>query len=107
MLDWHTQQAKRIQEHYFRPPPYAYLWLDYNPSGKLLSWCFTFMDMGMCHSLTAKSVTVCPQPDGSFLVNGIAYLTEKDAQDAVFGGHYAHFIQEFHRDLGVSGGMLE
>lgn len=99
MLNWHTRQTE-LQTRFFKPPPMAYLWVDYKPEGDYLSWCFNFMDLGMCHSISSKAI-VKALPDGTFLVDGLSFSNEDSALDAVFGGHYSHFIWELYRDLGV------
>ena len=99
-LDWHARQVE-LQTRFFRAPPLAYLWIDYKPEAHYLSWCFNFMDLGMCHSLSSKAV-VRRMEDGSYVVDKTTYGTEDEALAAVFGGHYAHFMYELYRDLGVS-----
>ena len=99
-MDW-PARTHEIQALHFRGPgPYTYLWIDYKPTSRLLSWCFTFMDLGMCHSLSGKA-TVEPCKAGAFLVDGMPFPNEASALAYVFGGHYAHFLREFYRELGV------
>ena len=97
-MDWPTR-AEEIQALHFKGPcPYAYLWIDYKPPARLLSWCFTFMDLGMCHTLVGKS-TVEACDSGTFLVDGRSHPNEASALAYVFGGHYAHFLEELYLDL--------
>jgi hypothetical protein len=104
-MDW-PARTHEIQARHFRGPgPYAYLWIDYKPAARLLSWCFTFMDLGMCHSLSGKA-TVEPAEPGGFLVDGLPFPDEPGALAHVFGGHYAHFLRELYRDLGVEHAMV-
>lgn len=99
VLDWDARQIE-IQSRFFRPPPYAYLWMEYAPKAHYLAWCFNFMDLGMCHSLSSKAI-VRIQPDGTYVVDDTPYPDEDAALEAVFGGHYAHFMSELYRDLRV------
>lgn len=99
VLTWDARQDE-IQTRFFRPPPKAYLWMEYRHAAHYLSWCFNFMDLGMCHSLSSRAV-VKALPDGTFLVDDVSYPDESSALEAVFGGHYAHFMSELYRDLHI------
>ena len=98
-MDW-PARTQEIQRRFFRAPPCAYLWVDFSHENSLLSWCFTFMDLGMCH--TISSTTTVVQKNGCFLVGRESWPTEDMALEAVFGGHYEHFLQEFYRDVGFT-----
>jgi hypothetical protein len=103
-MDWPTRTEEIQALHFKGPCPYAYLWIDYKPSARLLSWCFTFMDRGMCHTLAGKAtVEACNDPSGTFLVDGRSHPDEASALAFVFGGHYSHFLEELYRDCSVGG----
>lgn len=49
----------------------------------------------MCHSISSESTVITK--DGAFIVNDQAYPSEDMAMQAVFGGHYARFLDDFFR----------
>ena len=95
-MDW-PFRAQEIQKRFFRPPPYAYLWIDFTQDNNMLSWCFTFMDFGMCHTISGSTTVI--RKNGCFLVGQESWPSEDMALEAVFGGHLDHFLQEFYRDI--------
>jgi len=92
-----------IQSRYFRTGYKAFLWLDYDEKTALLSWSFTFLDFGMCHSLSGKAtVSSLPgTPPGFYSVNGTIHPSSDAAMHAVFANHYAEFMAQLYADLGV------
>ena len=99
-MDW-ADHTHTIQEEYFRPGPYAYLWIDYSQVDHLLTWCFTFMDLGMYHSISSHARVKCDD-QGVYTVDGKHPFSREQAIFMVFSGYYAHFIVELYRDLGIS-----
>lgn len=115
-MKWHTR-SQEIQERYFNTGRGTYLWVssparEYGPQE--VSWAFTFLDFGMCHTLAGCS-TVDRQlviPDGVtarksfdvYYVDGNIDnpLDEDGAMRAVFEGHHAQYVTELYRGLGVS-----
>lgn len=94
-MDWPTR-SDEIQTRFFRTGPKTFLWLDYGTlSPDLLQWSFTFMDLGMCHTLSGHARVQQP----GFLVNGRVFASESDALEAVFGGHYQKFVDGLYRDI--------
>jgi hypothetical protein len=99
-MDWHTR-TEEIQHRYFRSGKYAYLWIDYEPEvDTLLTWTFTFMDLGMYHTLSGHAHVFCPS-QGVFSVNGHSHANENAALDCVFAGHYARFLRRFYREMQI------
>lgn len=96
MIDW-VSRKDEIQARFFRPPPYARLWIEYSPVNDLLSWSFTFMDLGMCHTISYN--TTIAQENGSYRVGRESWPNEDMALEAVFGGHYNNFLNEFYMDM--------
>lgn len=98
-MDW-PDDAARIQARYFRPGHYAFLWVDYAPADHMLTWCFTFMEMNMYHSISSHATVFC-NDQGTYRVDGKDMLSREHAISTVFGGYYEHFMAELHRDLGL------
>lgn len=96
-MDW-PSRVREIQSRFFRPPPYAYLWINFAQDNNMLSWSFTFMEFGMCHTISSSAVVI--RKNGCFLVGRESWPSEDMALEAVFGGHLNHFLQEFYRDIG-------
>lgn len=94
-MDWHTR-ADELQARFFRTGSRTFLWLKHQQD--LLQWSFTFMDLGMCHTLSGHA-RVSPGPSGGYLVNQRQYATEDEALYAVFGGHYQAFVDRLYRDM--------
>lgn len=91
-----------IQPCYFRAGDKTFLWLDYNEETALLSWSFTFLDLGMCHTLSGRAtVSLVPNSPSAYMVNGQVHGTREQAMHAVFAGHYKDFIVQLYLDLGV------
>ena len=97
MLDWQSRTAE-IQALHFRGPPKACLWIKHDPASNLLEWTFTFMDMGLNHTISSFS-TVSRDKHGEFTVDGQSEPNEASALHSVFGGHYARCLQEIEQDL--------
>ena len=99
-MDWHTR-TEEIQHRYFRSGKYAYLWIDYEPEvDTLLSWTFTFLDLGMYHTLSGHA-HVSRLSQGVYSVNGRKHATENAALDRVFAGHYQLFLRNFYREMQI------
>ena len=97
-MDW-PARTHEIQTRFFRTGPRTFLWLEHGVfSQDLLQWTFTFMDLGMCHTLSGHA-RVIPVPTGGFLVNKNLYQTEEAAIHAVFGNHYPTFVDRLYRDM--------
>lgn len=96
-MDWESRSAE-IQALHFRPPPRACLWIKHDPASNLLNWTFTFMDMGMNHTVSSFSI-VARDEHGDFTVDGQAEPNEASALHSVFGGHYERCLQEISQDL--------
>jgi hypothetical protein len=97
-MDWHTR-TDEIQSRFFRAGPRTFLWLDYGTlSPDLLQWSFTFMDLGMCHTLTGHA-SANVLPSGGYLVNFKHHPTEEAALEAVFGEHYPGFVERLYKDM--------
>jgi hypothetical protein len=97
-MNWHTR-SEELQARYFRPAPYAYLWISKEMQGQT-HWSFNFMDLGMCHSLSGRN-HVSLTPTGSYLVDQLELPDETAALDAVFSGRYQKFVSQFYRDMRV------
>jgi hypothetical protein len=97
MLDWPSRSAE-IQALHFRPPPKAVLWIKHDAASNLLEWTFTFMDLGMNHTISSFSI-VARDEHGDFTVDGQSEPNEASALHSVFGGHYARCLQEISQDL--------
>ena len=97
-MNWHTR-SDELQERYFRPGPYAYLWISKDTQGET-HWSFNFMDLDMCHTLSGRA-QVSLTPTGTYLVDQQEHQDEAGALDAVFSGHYQKFIAQFYRDLRI------
>ena len=97
-MDWYTR-TDELQSRFFRTGPKTFLWLDYGRlSPDLLQWSFTFMDLGMCHTLSGHA-RADVLPSGGFLVNNTHYMIEDAALEAVFAGHYPCFVERLYRDM--------
>ncbi len=94
-MDWHTR-SNEIQARFFRTGSKTFLWLKHHQD--LLQWSFTFMDLGMCHTLSGHA-RVHSAPSGGYLVNQRPHSTEDEALLAVFGGHYQTFVDRLYRDV--------
>lgn len=97
-MDWPTR-SDEIQARFFRTGPKTYLWLDYGTlSRDLLQWSFTFMDLGMRHTLSGHA-RVLQAESGEYVVNGRGHASENDALESVFGRHYLDFVDRLYRDM--------
>jgi hypothetical protein len=96
-MDWPDHSA-HIQQRYFRTGEQTYLWINYTPADHLLTWCFTFMDLDMYHSISSHATVLCNE-QGTYRVDGKDMLSRNHALSTVFGGHYAHFMAELYRDI--------
>lgn len=97
-MDWHAR-TDEIQARFFRAGPKTCLWLDYGTLSKdLLQWSFTFMDLGMCHTLSGHA-RVQLAGAGEYVVNGRGHASENDALETVFGKHYQNFVDRLYRDM--------
>jgi hypothetical protein len=118
MLQWHTAaMSYEIQKRHFSVEKGTYLWIS-SPTrdhgAQRISWAFTFLDFGMCHTIAGCSTVDCQLivPDGvstfkashAYFVDGDMYkpLDEDEAIRAVFGGHHAHYVAEMYQGMGVS-----
>lgn len=100
-MDWTPGE---IQSRYFRTGDKTFLWLDYDEITALLSWSFTFLDLGMCHTLSGRAtVSLLPHTPPVYMVNGQSAATREQAMHAVFAGHYRDFLVQLYADLGVLG----
>jgi hypothetical protein len=99
-MDWHTR-TEELQSRFFRTGSRACLWIDkmgksVDPS--VLTWTFTFMDLGMCHTISGHA-RVVKSDDGAILVNDVRYPNEDAALEAVFADHYQKFLNHFYRQM--------
>lgn len=94
-MDWHTR-SNEIQARFFRTGSKTFLWLEQQQD--LLRWSFTFMDLGMCHTLSGHA-SVLQAESGEYVVNGWGHASENDALEAVFGKHYHNFVDRLYRDM--------
>jgi hypothetical protein len=100
-MDWNPDE---IQPRYFRAGDKTFLWLDYDEKTALLSWSFTFLDLGMHHTLSGRATVSClPGTPPAYTVNGAIQPSREAAMHAVFARHYAEFITQLYADLGVPG----
>lgn len=99
-MNW---DGNEIQSRYFRVGPGTHLWLDYDEKAETLLWCFTFLDLGMCHTLTGTATLTFPTlPDMMhYTVNGQTELDSDSAMQRVFAKHYQNFLTRLYIDLGV------
>ena len=98
-MDW-PDRADEIQARFFRTGTRTFLWLDYGTGGPtLLRWSFTFMDLGMCHTLSGRARVQQQQENKGWLVNGKEHASENDAMHAVFAGHFQSFVDGLYRDM--------
>jgi hypothetical protein len=98
-MNW-PERSEEIQRLYFRTGPYTYLWMKYDHSSQQLVWCFTFMDLGMCHSISSHTVVFC-DGNGMFCVDGENWVSETQALASVFDGHYTRFVWDLYTDMGI------
>jgi len=119
MIEWHhPEKSYEIQKRYFRTGKGTYLWINSPTTGEHgdeVSWAFTFLDFGMCHTVAGCS-TVEHQlviPDGvttfrsfdAYFVDGNVetVLDEEGAIHAVFDGHHARCVADLYQGMmGVS-----
>jgi hypothetical protein len=98
-MNW-EQRVKEIQNLYFRSGPYTHLWIEYKQITHQLAWCFTFLDLGLCNSVSSHALVTCSE-EGEYQVNGKKCDSEKQALDCVFANHYTRYIWEFYREMGL------
>jgi hypothetical protein len=93
-----TAVLESLKQEYFRSGPYTYLHLLQTPD--TIAWTFTFMDLGLCH--TIKS-THCITIDTyhTIHVDGKPQPSTASARSAVFGGRYAQRIRELYDEMGI------
>ena len=60
---------------------------------KLLELTFTFMDMGMYHTISSFAIISYNQ-HGNFMVDGQSEPNEASALFSVFGWHYSRYIAD-------------
>lgn len=122
MIEWHhPEKSYEIQQRYFSTGKGTYLWINSPTAGEhgdgqpqQVSWAFTFLDFGMCHTVAGCS-TVEHQlmiPDGvttfrsfdAYFVDGNVetVLDEEGAIHAVFDGHHARCVAGLYQGMGVS-----
>jgi len=100
-MDWHTR-TDEIQERYFRTGPRTCLWIEcakHDPT--ILTWSFTFMDIGMCHTISGHARVVKVSKNGPFKVNELEYPDENQALAAVFQGHLQDFQNRFYKQMSL------
>lgn len=99
-MDWTPSE---IQARFFRVGNQTFLWLDYNEDAALLSWSFTFLDLGMCHTLSGRAtVSLLPHSPPVYSVNGQIHDTREEAMHAVFANHFNDFMTQIYADLDIS-----
>jgi len=115
-MNWHFR-SQEIQERFFSVGKGTYLWIsapvrEYGSNE--VSWAFTFLDFGMCHTVAGCSTVerrlVIPDGVTSHRSVDVYYvdgkkdspLDEDGAMIAVFAGHHARYVADLYRGLGVS-----
>lgn len=104
-MDEHREE---IQSKFFRSGPKTALGIKLcteSPSTCILHWSFTFMEMGMYHTIASKACVTMDKCENTekmvFLINGAPHPTLETACTAVFEGHYLLFLTDLYQEMGV------
>ena len=98
-MDW-SQRVYEIQEKYFSTQTGTHLCIACDSSTGIVSWGFTMLDYGMCHTIGGHSRVQFLNSRAIFVVNGQEVgAKESDALESDFGGQYALLKQEILLDL--------
>jgi hypothetical protein len=98
-MDWCSRRDE-IQARFFRVGLFTFLTIHYDLTTGFLVWEFTFKDLGMCHTVSGKSLVVVTD-SLVFSVDGVRCTSEQEALESVFGGKYQQFLSEMYAELGV------
>ncbi len=68
--------------------------------GLLVSWTFTFDDLGLFHTLSSTSLLEMPDLFGPVLVDGMPFHDIEEAEEAVFGGgRFDAYVRELYAQV--------
>lgn len=100
VLDW-GDRGDEIHESFFPTGPRTHLWVhvDSMTDSARVSWRFTFMDLGMCHTMDGYELV--SYRDGKYHAGTRTADTDAELRALVFKGKYKKEIQAIYQSLGI------
>jgi hypothetical protein len=96
-----------IQARFFRIGLYTHLYIETSAAEReaetLVSWVFTFQDLGSTHTISNTSRLTMPQDSvAPICVDGVQCVDLYDAEDVMFRGYYADYVCDLYAFEGIS-----